>query len=250
MRILISNDDGVYAPGLAVLADTVAEIADITVVAPDRDRSGVSNSLTLNRPLRLTKVANGFVSVDGTPTDCVHVAITGYLDYEPDMVIAGINSGANLGDDVLYSGTVAAATEGRFLGFPAIAVSLAGEEQLFYQTAATVVHNLVLQLQKNPLPADTILNINVPDIPYAKLKGYQVTRLGERHRAKPAIKSQDPRGRTIYWVGPAGLEQDAGPGTDFHAVNKGYVSITPLQIDLTRYAVLENLTEWVANLRV
>lgn len=250
MRILISNDDGVYAPGLAVLADTVAEIADITVVAPDRDRSGVSNSLTLNRPLRLNKAPNGFISVDGTPTDCVHVAITGYLEYEPDMVIAGINSGANLGDDVLYSGTVAAATEGRFLGFPAIAVSLAGEEQLFYQTAATVVRGLVQQLQRNPLPADTILNINVPDIPYAQLKGFQVTRLGERHRAKPAIKDTDPRGRTIYWVGPAGLEQDAGPGTDFYAVSRGYVSITPLQIDLTRYAVLESLTEWVAQLHV
>ncbi len=250
MRILISNDDGVYAPGLGVLADVVSEIADITVVAPDRDRSGVSNSLTLNRPIRLTKMPNGFISVDGTPTDCVHVAITGYLDYEPDMVIAGINSGANLGDDVLYSGTVAAATEGRFLGFPAIAVSLAGEEQLFYQTAASVVRGLIQQLQKHPLPADTILNINVPDIPYAELKGHQVTRLGERHRAKPAIKTQDPRGRTVYWVGPAGLEQDAGPGTDFYAVSHGYVSITPLQIDLTRYNVLENLTEWVAQLKI
>ncbi len=250
MKILISNDDGVYAPGLSVLADAVAEIADITVVAPDRDRSGVSNSLTLNRPLRLTKMPNGFISVDGTPTDCVHVAITGYLEYEPDMVIAGINSGANLGDDVLYSGTVAAATEGRFLGYPAIAVSLAGEEQLFYQTAASIVRTFIQQLQKNPLPADTILNINVPDIPYAKLKGYQVTRLGERHRAKPAIKALDPRGRTIYWVGPAGVEQDAGPGTDFYAVSRGYVSVTPLQIDLTRHAALESLTEWVAQLRV
>lgn len=250
MRILISNDDGVYAPGLGILAQAVSEIAEISVVAPDRDRSGVSNSLTLNRPLRLTKMPNGFISVDGTPTDCVHVAITGYLDYEPDMVIAGINSGANMGDDVLYSGTVAAATEGRFLGYPAIAISLAGEEHLHYQTAASVVRTWVQQLQRFPLPADTILNINVPDIPYSQLKGYQVTRLGDRHRAKPAIKTLDPRGRTIYWVGPAGLEQDAGPGTDFYAVSRGYVSITPLQIDLTRYNALESLTEWVAELKI
>ncbi len=250
MRILISNDDGVYAPGLGILAQAVSEIAEISVVAPDRDCSGVSNSLTLNRPLRLTKMPNGFISVDGTPTDCVHVAITGYLDYEPDMVIAGINSGANMGDDVLYSGTVAAATEGRFLGYPAIAISLAGEEHLHYQTAASVVRTWVQQLQRFPLPADTILNINVPDIPYSQLKGYQVTRLGDRHRAKPAIKTLDPRGRTIYWVGPAGLEQDAGPGTDFYAVSRGYVSITPLQIDLTRYNALESLTEWVAELKI
>lgn len=250
MKILISNDDGVHAPGLAILAQAVAQMAEITVVAPDRDRSGVSNSLTLNRPVRLAKMPNGFISVDGTPTDCVHVAITGYLDYEPDMVIAGINSGANLGDDVLYSGTVAAATEGRFLGFPALAVSLAGEEHLHYETAAKVVQNLISQLQQFPLPADTILNINVPDIPYEQLKGYQVTRLGERHRAKPAIKAQDPRGRTIYWVGPAGSEQNAGPGTDFYALSHHYVSITPLQIDLTRYSALESLMEWVAELKI
>lgn len=250
MRILISNDDGVHAPGLAILAHAVAQMAEITVVAPDRDRSGVSNSLTLDRPVRLAKMPSGFISVDGTPTDCVHVAITGYLDYEPDMVIAGINSGANLGDDVLYSGTVAAATEGRFLGFPALAVSLAGEEHLHYETAAKVVQGLILQLQKFPLPADTILNINVPDIPYEQLKGYQVTRLGERHRAKPAIKAQDPRGRTIYWVGPAGSEQNAGPGTDFYAISHNYISITPLQIDLTRYSALESLMEWVAQLKI
>ncbi|MFA6038215.1 MAG: 5'/3'-nucleotidase SurE [Legionellales bacterium] len=250
MRILISNDDGVHAPGLAILAQAVAQMAEITVVAPDRDRSGVSNSLTLNRPVRLAKMPNGFISVDGTPTDCVHVAITGYLDYEPDMVIAGINSGANLGDDVLYSGTVAAATEGRFLGFPALVVSLAGEEHLHYETAAKVVQGLISQLQQFPLPADTILNINVPDVPYEQLKGYQVTRLGERHRAKPAIKAQDPRGRTIYWVGPAGSEQNAGPGTDFYAISRDYVSITPLQIDLTRYSALESLMEWVAQLKI
>ncbi len=250
MKILISNDDGVYAPGLAVLADVVSEMAEISVVAPDRDRSGVSNSLTLNRPVRLTKMPNGFVSVDGTPTDCVHVAITGYLDYEPDMVIAGINSGANLGDDVLYSGTVAAATEGRFLGYPALAVSLGGEEHLHYHTAANVVRKLIHHLIKYPLPADTILNINVPDVPYEQLKGFQVTRLGERHRAKPAIKTQDPRGRTIYWVGPAGSEQNAGPGTDFYAIANGYVSITPLQVDLTRYGVIDQLTQWATELKI
>lgn len=250
MRILISNDDGVYAPGLAVLADVVSEMAEISVVAPDRDRSGVSNSLTLNRPVRLTKMPNGFVSVDGTPTDCVHVAITGYLEQEPDMVIAGINSGANLGDDVLYSGTVAAATEGRFLGYPALAVSLAGEVHLHYQTAANVVRKLIQYLVEKPLPADTILNINVPDLPYEQLKGYQVTRLGERHRAKPAIKATDPRGRIIYWVGPAGEQQNVGPGTDFYALAQGYVSITPLQIDLTRYAALDALSEWTKGLTI
>ncbi|MGA2654735.1 MAG: 5'/3'-nucleotidase SurE [Gammaproteobacteria bacterium] len=249
MRILVSNDDGVYAPGLTVLADVASEMAEVTVVAPDRDRSGVSNSLTLNRPVRLTKMPNGYISVDGTPTDCVHVAITGYLENEPDMVIAGINSGANLGDDVLYSGTVAAATEGRFLGYPALAVSLAGEAHMHYQTAANVVRKIIQHLIKNPLSADTILNINVPDIPYEQIKGYQVTRLGERHRAKPAIKAEDPRGRTIYWVGPAGEEFNSGPGTDFYALSQHYVSITPLQIDLTRYSALDDLTQWVGDLR-
>ncbi len=246
MRILISNDDGVQAPGIVRLAQALAAVAQITVVAPDRDRSGASNSLTLDSPLRAVTRDNGFISVEGTPTDCVHLAITGLLDEEPDMVISGINSGANLGDDVLYSGTVAAATEGRFLGLPAIAVSLVTSGQpTYYETAARVVLHLIDRLRLDPLPADTILNVNVPDRPWEGLAGFQATRLGHRHRSAPVVKAWDPRGRAIYWVGPPGEGQDAGPGTDFHAVNAGYVSITPLQVDMTRYAALEKVASWL-----
>lgn len=245
MKILISNDDGVHAPGLACLAKAVGEIADITVVAPDRNRSGVSNSLTLEHPLRVVTAINGFYSVNGTPTDCVHIAVTGLLKEMPDMVISGINEGSNLSDDVLYSGTVAAATEGRFLGLPSIAISLAGPRCLHYDTAALIALKLIKRLQAEPLSADTILNVNVPDLPYAELCGFQVTRLGTRHIAEPTIQAIDPRGRKIYWIGQPGPEQDAGPGTDFYAVNTGYVSITPLHLDLTHYKVLEGLTSWV-----
>lgn len=245
MRILISNDDGVQAPGIVHLAQALAAVAQITVVAPDRDRSGASNSLTLDSPLRAVARDNGFISVEGTPTDCVHLAITGLLDEEPDMVISGINSGANLGDDVLYSGTVAAATEGRFLGLPAIAVSLASSQPTHYATAARVVLHLIERLCRDPLPADTILNVNVPDRPWEALAGFQATRLGHRHRSAPVVKARDPRGRAIYWVGPPGEGQDAGPGTDFHAVHTGHVSITPLQVDMTRYAALEKVASWL-----
>lgn len=248
LNILISNDDGVFAPGLAALAETIKQLAHITVVAPDRNRSGASNSLTLDNPIRLRQAANGFIMVEGTPTDCVHLAITGYLDHEPDMVVTGINWGANLGDDVLYSGTVAAAMEGRFLGYPALAFSLAGESCHFFDTAAYVVNILINQVIKNPLPADTILNINIPDIPVDELTGFEVTRLGHRHRAEPVTKMTDPRGHPIYWVGPAGDEQDAGPGTDFYAINHGRVSITPLQVDLTRYTSLEAMSAWTKEL--
>ena len=246
MHILLSNDDGYQAPGLAALASALGEVADITVVAPDRDRSGASNSLTLEQPLRARPQANGFISVEGTPTDCVHLAITGLLDQEPDMVVSGINAGANLGDDVLYSGTVAAATEGRFLGLPAIAVSLTSHTPSHFDTAARVARELIERLQRDPLPADSILNVNVPDVPYEKLRGLQATRLGHRHKAEPVVKSKDPRGRAIYWVGPAGPEADAGPGTDFYAVREGFVSITPLQVDLTRHAAVAGLADWLA----
>lgn len=245
MRILISNDDGVQAPGIACLARALAGIAEITVVAPDRDRSGASNSLTLDSPLRTSVRADGFISVEGTPTDCVHLAITGLLDQEPDMVVSGINAGANLGDDVLYSGTVAAATEGRFLGLPAIAISLVGSAALHYDTAARVALYLVERLRADPLPADTILNVNVPDRPWEDLAGFQATRLGHRHKSAPVVRASDPRGRPIYWVGPPGEGQDAGPGTDFHAVAGGHVSITPLQVDMTRYAALEKVAGWL-----
>ena len=242
MHILLSNDDGYLAEGLIALANALRDHAEISVVAPDRNRSAASNSLTLEMPLRVNIADNGFIKVDGTPTDCVHLAITGLLEHEPDMVFAGINHGANLGDDVLYSGTVAAATEGRFLGLPAIAISLAGNNPHYFETAAQVAVTLLNQLIKKPLPKDTILNVNVPDVAIKDLKGYQATRLGQRHKSEPVIKSNDPRGRIIYWVGPPGGEQDAGPGTDFYAISEGYVSVTPLQIDLTRYESIDALT--------
>jgi 5'-nucleotidase len=231
---------------LIALADALRPLVELTVVAPERNRSGASNSLTLERPLRITETANGFIKVDGTPTDCVHLAITGLLDREPDMVFAGINHGANLGDDVIYSGTVAAATEGRFLGLPAIAISLGSSNPVHFATAAEVAVQLLKRLQDNPLPPDTILNVNVPDVPFEHVRGFQSTRLGQRHKAEPVVRSFDPRGREIYWVGSAGPEQDAGPGTDFFAVRNHYVSVTPLQIDLTRYERVALIGEWLA----
>ncbi len=245
MKILISNDDGVYAPGLMVLSQALATIAEVYVVAPDRNRSGASNSLTLANPIRAKRIENGFISVEGTPTDCVHTALTGMLDVEIDMVVAGINARANLGDDVLYSGTVAAATEGRFLGLPAIAVSLVGSELVHYQTAAEITIRLVKQIHAAALPPQTILNINIPDLPFAELKGIEVTRLGTRHRAEPTIKALDPRGQPIYWIGPPGAMEDAGPGSDFYAMTQQKVSVTPLKIDITHYETLTQVSEWI-----
>ncbi len=250
MRILISNDDGYQAPGIISLANALSSLAETTVVAPDRNRSAASNSLTLENPIRAKIQDNGFYCVDGTPTDCVHLAITGLLTDEPDMVISGINSGANMGDDVLYSGTVAAAFEGRHLGYPSIAVSLNGHELRYFDTAAAIVAELVSNLQLNSIPMDSILNINVPDVPLAEIKGIQATRLGQRHKAEPVVKMTDPRGLPIYWVGPPGPEQDAGPGTDFHAVRSGYVSITPLQVDLTRYDSIGVLEDWLSGVKL
>lgn len=247
MHILLSNDDGYLATGLCVLAKHLAAYAEISVVAPDKNRSAASNSLTLEVPLRAHQAENGFICVDGTPTDCVHLAITGLLQKEPDMIFAGINHGANLGDDVLYSGTVAAATEGRFLGLPAIAISLASNESRHFETAARVATTLLQKIVKQPLPKDTLININVPDLPYAKLQGYQATRLGQRHKSEPVIKSFDPRGREIYWVGSPGSEQDAGLGTDFDAIKNGCVSITPLQLDLTRYERMDEIKHWLSS---
>jgi len=245
MKILLSNDDGYHAKGLAALASAVQSLADTVIVAPDRNQSGASHSLTLDAPLRVGRTEEGVYFVNGTPTDCVHLAITGLLNFEPDMVVAGINHGSNLGDDVLYSGTVAAAIEGRFLGLPAIAVSLTGDSPRHFATAGVAVCELITRMKNHPLPADTILNVNVPDVPAAELKGYQATRLGFRHRAEPAVKAEDPKGNPIYWVGPAGKGQDAGPGTDFHAVTAGYVSVTPIQVDVTRYDAIEPLGEWL-----
>lgn len=247
MYILLSNDDGYLAEGLSALAHALGQHADISVVAPDKNRSAASNSLTLEMPLRASLGENGFIKVDGTPTDCVHLAITGLLEKEPDMVFAGINHGGNLGDDVLYSGTVAAATEGRYLGLPAVAISLAGggEQVSHFETAAYVAVTLLKQLIAKPLPKDTILNVNVPDIAIQDLKGYQATRLGQRHKSEPVITGKDPRGRLLYWVGPPGAEQDAGEGTDFFAISSGYVSVTPLQLDLTWYERLNEIKTWL-----
>jgi 5'-nucleotidase len=246
MHILISNDDGYLAPGLRMIQQELEKIARVTVVAPDRNRSGASNSLTLQRPLRAEMTPQGYFKVDGTPTDCVHLALTGLLEEEPDMVVSGINAGPNLGDDVIYSGTVAAATEGRFLGLPAIAVSLASFTDQIFETAAIATRKIVQHLIKNPLPHDTILNVNVPNRPWSEVKGFRATRLGFRHRAEPAVRQQDPYGRDIFWVGPPGSAQDAGIGTDFHALENGYVSVTPLQIDLTRHEGVQALGTWLA----
>lgn len=249
MRLLLSNDDGAHAPGLAALREAMSAVCDdVVTVAPDRNRSGASNSLTLNRPLGVREVGENLFAVDGTPTDCVHLATTGLFEHDPDMVVSGINTGANLGDDVLYSGTVAAATEGRSLGLPAIAISLIDDDCRHYDTAARVAVSMVRLLIDHPLPADTILNVNVPDRPYDALAGYRATRLGYRHRAEKLIADRDPRGRRVYWIGPAGSQADAGPGTDFHAVGEGFVSVTPLQIDLTRHNSLSSLSDWLVRL--
>jgi 5'-nucleotidase len=245
MRILISNDDGYFAPGLAALAQALATVAEVTVVAPERDRSGASNSLTLDRPLFLRKAPNGFSYVNGTPTDCVHLAVTGMLEHLPDMVVSGINHGANMGDDTIYSGTVAAATEGFLLGIPAIAISLAGVGTGHYTTAAKVALDLVQRFRNQPLTMPMLLNVNVPDLPIAELQGTEITRLGKRHKAEPVMKSVNPRGETVYWVGAAGAAQDAGAGTDFHAVANRRVSVTPLQIDLTHFETLDTVRQWM-----
>ena len=250
MKILVSNDDGFRAEGIRRLREALATLADVTVVAPDRNKSGASNSLTLDVPLRVFESEPGIYFVPGTPTDCVHLAISGLFDFEHDMVVSGVNDGANLGDDVLYSGTVAAAVEGRFLGLPTIAVSLcAGTEGGgHFDTGAEVARLLVAQLLTSPLEPTLILNVNVPDVPFAQLRGFRASRLGFRHRSAPVMRAKDPRGRSVYWVGPAGPEQDAGPGTDFDTVARGYVSVTPLQVDLTRHAALQTLGSWLGGI--
>lgn len=246
LRILLSNDDGVNAKGLSILAKHLLQFGEIVVVAPDRDRSAASNSLTLSAPLRVNQLENGYFSVQGTPTDCVHLAITGFIPEEFDIVIAGINAGANLGDDVLYSGTVAAAMEGRFLGLPALAISIVNWHPQYFHTAAVVTERLLRHMLAQPLPKDTLLNVNVPDLPLADLRGIEVTRLGQRHKAEPTIPAQDPRGHEVFWIGPAGPAQDAGQGTDFHAIAQQKVSVTPIQLDLTDYQRLDSMKQWLA----
>jgi 5'-nucleotidase len=245
MRILISNDDGYFAPGINVLATHLAKIAEITVVAPERNRSGASNSLTLDRPLSIRKASNNFYYVNGTPTDCVHIALTGLMDHMPDMVISGINDGANMGDDTIYSGTVAAAMEGFLLEIPSIAVSMSQHEATHFETAARVTVELIEHYLKNKPKSSMLLNVNVPDVPYDEIKGKRVTRLGKRHKAEPVSKLKTPRGDTVYWVGAAGQPNDGGEGTDFHAVANNFVSISPIHVDLTRHAQLIELQDWL-----
>ncbi len=247
MRILLSNDDGYFSLGLGVLAQALEELGTVTVVAPDAEKSGARNSLTLDRLLMVRQAPNGFHYVNGTPTDCVHMAVTGLLEQPPDIVVSGINHGANMGDDTIYSGTVAAATEGYLLGIPSIAVSLVTHSGAgrHFETAARCVQALVRRIQSSPLPHASLLNVNVPDRPHADIKGFRITRLGRRHKAEPVIKTANPRGETVYWVGAAGPAADAGEGTDFDAVAQGYVSVTPLQMDLTHYQQLSTLGQWL-----
>ena len=251
MRVLVSNDDGVDAPGIHALAQGLRDAGhEVYVVAPDRDRSGASNSLTLDLPIRIKRLDEQTWRVAGTPTDCVHLALTGLLEFEPDIVVSGINNTANLGDDVIYSGTVSAAMEGRFLGLPAVAVSLdtRNHDARHYETAARAAVEIVARLKADPLPANTILNVNVPDLAWSEVRGFEVTRLGNRHRSEACLPQPDPRGGTVYWIGPAGQEQDAGPGTDFHAVRTGNISISPIHVDLTRFQALEKVASWVSGL--
>lgn len=245
MRILLSNDDGYFAPGLAALERALSAAGTVTVVAPERDRSGASNSLTLDRPLSVRKAANGYYYVNGTPTDCVHLAVTGMLPELPDVVVSGINDGANMGDDTIYSGTVAAATEGFLLGIPSIAISLVADRRSHFDTAGRVAADLVQRFRRHRVDQPMLLNVNVPDVPYADLQGHQVTRLGKRHKAEPVVQTLTPRGETVYWIGAAGTAQDAGEGTDFHAVAGNRVSLTPLQMDLTRFGQMELVTNWL-----
>ena len=245
MRILLSNDDGYFAPGILALAEALDGLGEIVVVAPEQNRSGASNSLTLDRPVSLKQAANGFYFVNGTPTDCVHLAVTGMLDYLPDIIVSGINHGANMGDDTIYSGTVAAATEGFLLGIPSIAISLTSFEGNHFDTAGRIARELVERFLSDPIREPVLLNVNVPDIPYDDLGGTEVTRLGRRHKAEPVVRMRSPRNDTVYWVGAAGAAAEAGPGTDFNAIERGSVSITPLQVDLTHTAQLQAIASWL-----
>ena len=247
MRILVSNDDGYFSPGIGALAEGLRRMGEVTVVAPERDRSGASNSLTLDRPLVVRRAPNGYFSVNGTPTDCVHIAVTGLLDFLPDVVVSGVNLGANIGEDTIYSGTVAAAVEGYLLGIPSVAVSLTDKAGAHFDTAVGVALRIVERIARQPFGEALLLNVNVPDLAPAEIEGIEVTRLGKRHKAEPVMKIDTPRGETAYWIGPAGGAADAGPGTDFHAVSQGRVSVTPLRMDLTHGAQLQRAKEWLGS---
>jgi 5'-nucleotidase len=245
VKILVSNDDGYFAPGITLLAEALRQLGEVTVVAPERDRSGASNSLTLDRPLTVRRAPNGYFSVNGTPTDCVHIAVTGLLDFTPDLIVSGVNLGANMGDDTIYSGTVAAAAEGYLLGIPSVAVSLTSKTGQHFDSAIGIALQIVERLRASPIREPVLLNVNVPDVAPAELGGIEVTRLGRRHKAEPVVKLTTPRGETAYWIGPAGGAADAGPGTDFHAVQSRRVSVTPLRMDLTHNAQLARVQEWI-----
>jgi 5'-nucleotidase len=247
VRILVSNDDGYFSPGITLLAEALRQLGEVTVVAPERDRSGASNSLTLDRPLTVKRAANGFFFVNGTPTDCVHIAVTGLLDWTPDLVVSGVNLGANMGDDTIYSGTVAAASEGYLLGIPSVAVSLTSKTGTHFESAIGAALQVAARLRKTPFGEPVLLNVNVPDVPPSALRGLEITRLGRRHKAEPVIRLETPRGETAYWIGPAGGAADAGPGTDFHAVENGRISVTPLRLDLTHRGQLARAKEWLAS---
>jgi 5'-nucleotidase len=250
MKILVTNDDGVHALGIKALAAAMATVGEVIVMAPDRDRSGSSNSLTLHKPLRVKELSPGIISVEGTPSDCVHLALTGYLDFVPNIVVSGFNHGTNLGDDVLYSGTVAAALEARMLGLPAIAFSFAGNPQSHFDTAAAVAIQLVKRFHETPLPHSSLLNVNIPDVSLQEIKGFEITRTGQRHPAGKLHKQQDPRGHSVYWQGTVGEKSDSGVGTDFFAIEHQKVSITPLHVDLTHYNAFDSLVTWSAPLRM
>jgi 5'-nucleotidase len=245
VKILVSNDDGYFAPGITLLAEALRQLGEVTVVAPERDRSGASKSLTLDRPLTVRRAPNGYFSVNGTPTDCVHIAVTGLLDFTPDLIVSGVNLGANMGDDTIYSGTVAAAAEGYLLGIPSVAVSLTSKTGQHFDSAIGIALQIVERLRASPIREPVLLNVNVPDVAPAELGGIEVTRLGRRHKAEPVVKLTTPRGETAYWIGPAGGAADAGPGTDFHAVQSRRVSVTPLRMDLTHNAQLARVQEWI-----
>ncbi len=245
MRILVSNDDGYFSPGIAALAQAMAAFGEVTVVAPEADRSGASNSLTLDRPLYVRQSASGFFYVNGTPTDCVHVAVTGFLDHRPDLVVSGINNSSNLAEDTLYSGTVAAAMEGYLLGIPSIAFSLADRGFEHLETATEVARRVVSRLLAKPLSGPRLLNVNIPAVPLGDITGFELTRLGRRHVAQPVEIAFSPRGEKVYWVGPPGGQREAGPGTDFHALNKGRISVTPLKVDLGDTEGLDELGVWL-----
>ena len=245
MKILISNDDGFLAPGIKALTEALSDIGDVVVVAPNRDYSGASNSLTLDRPLVVNQHEENLFSVNGTPADCVHLALTGILDDLPDIVVSGINNGSNMGEDTLYSGTVAAAMEAYLLGVPSIAMSLSSRNGKYFSTASMIAKEIVLGVLKEKSVKPCLLNVNVPDIPYEEVQGMEITRLGTRHEAEPTIKRLDPRGKTIYWVGPPGKESDCGIGTDFYCLSQNKVSITPLRVDITQTEMLESLSIWL-----